>query len=51
MMIAPSSMMFPAPITMGPVIANIVTLGWTTVPEQSRLFKVVMHREGGSVVE
>lgn len=27
-----SSMIQLAPITMGPVIANIVALGWTTVP-------------------
>jgi hypothetical protein len=32
MIIAPSSMMFPAPMTIGPVMAKIVTLGCTIVP-------------------
>ena len=30
--IAPSSMIHPCPITMGPAMAKIVALGWTTVP-------------------
>ena len=35
-MIAPSSIIQPIPITIGPAIANIVALGWTIVPGTRR---------------
>ena len=31
-MMAPSSMMQPEPMTMGPAMAKMVALGWTIVP-------------------